>query len=174
MKNIFTSRFLLVAGLIALAAVTRLLPHYPNFTAVGAIALFGGAYLKNKKLAFIVPFAALILTDFIIGFYAYMWAVYLSFAVLVLIGMGIHEKKISNVFLASVSASVIFFLFTNFAVWAMGTMYPHNIAGLITAYVAAIPFFQYSFLGDLLYVGILFGSFELLKVKFPQLTKVKA
>jgi len=164
------SRFLVLAVMILAAAFTRLIPHPPNFTAVGAIALFGGAYFTDKKLAFIIPFITMIITDSIIGFHSTVWAVYLSFALIVLIGFGLMDKKkISNIFLASVSASVLFFVITNFAVWLNGTMYPLNPAGLLACYVAAIPFFHYNLLGDLFYVGIMFGAFELARHKFPQL-----
>src|ERR1035438_6075539 len=84
-KNLLGGKFILAGGLILAAAFTRLIPHYPNFTAVGAIALFGGAYLPNRKLAFAVPFVAMLLTDLIIGFHHTMWAVYLSFGSILLI-----------------------------------------------------------------------------------------
>jgi len=79
-----------------------------------------------------------------------------------------------NILLASVSASVLFFIITNFAQWLSYPLYTKDIPGLITCYVAAIPFFHYTLLGDLFFVGILFSAFELAKVKFPQLEKVKA
>ena len=161
--------------MVLAAAMLRLVPHYPNFTPIAAMALFGGAYFSNKKSAFIVPFAAMFLSDLIIGFHSTMWAVYLSFMLIVFIGFSLKEKKkISNIFVASISSSVLFFVITNFAVWATGTMYPMNFTGLVESYIAAVPFFHYTLLGDLFYVGIFFGAFEIAKTKLPVLAEVKA
>ncbi len=174
-KKLLNPHFLAVTGMVLFAAALRLVPHYPNFTPIAAMALFGGAYFSNKKLAFIVPLAAMFISDLIIGFHSTMWAVYLSFAIVVLIGFGLRRsKKISSIFLAVVSSSVLFFVVTNFAVWMSGTMYPMNAAGLGACYVAAIPFFSYSVLGDLFYAGVFFGLFEFAKYKLPALAEVKA
>lgn len=173
-KKLINPRFLAVTCMVLFAAALRLVPHYPNFTPVAAMALFGGAYFSNKKLAFIVPLAAMFISDLIIGFHSTMWAVYLSFAAVVLIGFNLRKsKKISNIFLAVISSAVLFFVVTNFAVWMMGTMYPMTISGLAESYIAAIPFFSYSVLGDLFYAGIFFGAFEFAKVKFPVLAKAE-
>lgn len=172
-KDLISPRFVVLTAMVFAAALTRLIPHYPNFTAVGAIALFGGAYFSKKYLAFIIPLAAMFLSDIIIGFYSGLWVVYLSFALIVFIGMQIGEKKKpGRVLLASVTSSVSFFLITNFALLYPHT-YPQNLTGIMESYVAAIPFFQYSLLGDLFYVGIMFGVFEIARVKFPMLEKAK-
>lgn len=174
MNSNLTPRFLVLAGMIFIAAFSRLIPHPPNFTAVAAIALFGGAYFSSKYIALLLPLIALLITDLIIGFHNTMWAVYLSFIAVVIIGMMLQDKKKpGNVLLASVSASVLFFVVTNFAVWLMGSLYPKTSEGLVICFTATIPFFHYNLLGDLFFVGVLFGSFELAKVKFPQLAKVK-
>ncbi len=175
MKREFISpRFITLTWMILIVAFTRLIPHYPNFTAIGAMALFGGAYFTNKKLAFIVPFVAMFLTDLILGFHTTMWAVYLSFAIMVLIGIELrHKVRTKNILLAGIVASVIFFIITNFAVWATGLMYPTNFAGLAESYIAGIPFFGYTLSGTLFYSTVLFGSFELIKSKFPKLAVVK-
>ena len=173
-KNLLSSKFIFAAGLILAAAFTRLIPHYPNFTAVGAIALFGGTYLPNKKLAFIVPFVAMLLTDLIIGFHPTMWAVYLSFGLIVLIGIQISKnKKVTNILFATISSSLLFFIITNFAQWLSDPFYAKSGAGLAQCFTMAIPFFGYTALGDLFYVGILFGIYELAKTKFPFYQKVK-
>ncbi len=173
-ENIRNPRFVVLTLIILGAAFTRLIPHYPNFTAVGAVALFGGAYFTKKWLAFVVPLAALFLTDLIIGFYSQMWVVYLSFILIVVIGMSLQgAKKPGKVILASVSASVSFFVITNFAMWYGSSLYPQNFTGIMESYTAAIPFFSYTLLGDLFYVGIMFGVFEIAKVKFPQLAEAQ-
>ena len=166
--------FLILTGMIFIAAFVRLIPHPPNFVPVAAIALFGGAYFTKRWVAFLIPLAAMLITDLILGFHSTMWAVYLSFVIIVGIGMlMIKQKKVSNIFLASVSASVLFFVITNFAVWAFGIYYPKGLSGLAASYTAAIPFFHYTLLGDLFFVTLMFGSFELVKTKYPQLAEVK-
>lgn len=174
-SNNFTSKFWLVSLMILAAAFTRLIPHPPNFTAVGAIALFGGAYFTEKKYAFIIPMLAMLLSDLIIGFHDGMLSVYISFVLIVGIGIVLSRNiKLKNVVAASLLSSVLFFVLTNFQMWIQSTLYAKNISGLIGCYVAAIPFFHYTILGDLAFVGILFGLFAAIQTKFPQLSKVKA
>jgi hypothetical protein len=173
-KNLLSSKFIFAAGLIIAAAFTRLIPHYPNFTAVGAIALFGGAYLPNKKLAFIIPLVAMLLTDLIIGFHPTMWAVYLSFGLIVLVGLQISKnKKITNILFATIFSSILFFLITNFAQWLSDPFYAKTGAGLAQCFTMAIPFFGYTALGDLFYVGLLFGVYEIASTKLPVFQKIK-
>lgn len=173
--NKITVSFWVLALMILAAAFTRLIPHPPNFTAVGAIALFGGAYFSDKKFAFIVPIAAMLLTDLIIGFHSGMLSVYLSFVLIVGIGIVLSRNiKLKNVLVASLLSSILFFVATNFQVWLQSTLYPKNISGLIACYVAAIPFFHYTVLGDFFFVGVLFGLFAILQAKFPLLSRVNA
>lgn len=161
---------MLVAGMIVLAAIMRIVPHMPNFTPVTAMALFGGAYISNKRLAYAVPFIAMLLSDLVLGIHNTMWAVYLSFAAIVTIGMFLREKNtVLKTAGAAVASSVLFFVVTNFAVWLAGGFYSMDLAGLVQCYVAAIPFYQYSVLGDLFYAGVMFGAFELAKNKIPSL-----
>ena len=170
-----TPRFLVLSLMIFAAAFVRLLPHPPNFAPIAAMALFGGAYFTKKSFAFIVPLAAMLLTDAIIGFYDFVWIVYLSFALIVLLGIFMLKKiSVKNIILASVSASVMFFAVTNFGVWALGTLYPKTPTGLMESYIAAIPFFQNSLIGDLFFAGIMFGVYELVKFKVPALSEIKA
>lgn len=170
-----TPRFWILTIMIFAAAFVRLLPHPPNFAPIAAMALFGGAYFNKKSFAFSVPLIAMFLTDAIIGFHSGMWIVYLSFALIVVIGMLMLKKvSIKNVVLASVTASLSFFIITNFGVWAFGTMYPKNIAGLVECYIAAIPFIQNTLLGDLFFSGVMFGIFEFAKTKLPALAQAKA
>lgn len=169
------SKILILAGFVLIAAFSRLIPHPPNFTAIGAMALFGGAYFSKKYLAFLIPLGAMLLTDLVIGFHTTMIAVYISFALIVMIGFSLREnRKAGNLFLASVSSSVLFFAVTNFAVWGMGTFYPLNFTGLAACFTAAIPFFHYNLVGDLLYTAVLFGCFEFAMFKVPALAKIKA
>jgi hypothetical protein len=170
-----TPRFLVLSLMVFGAAFVRLIPHPPNFAPIAAMALFGGAYFNKKLFAFIIPLAAMFLTDAIIGFYSYAWIVYLSFALIVVLGILMLKKvSIKKLILASLTASISFFAITNFGVWALGTLYPKTPAGLLESYIAAIPFFQNSLIGDLFFVGVMFGVYELVKSKVPALAKVKA
>lgn len=170
-----TPRFLLLTGMILAAALVRLLPHPPNFAPIAAMALFGGAYFNKKAFAFAIPLAALLLTDLFLGFHNTMWAVYLSFILIVGLGMFMLKKKsVLRVVIASVSASVLFFVVTNFAFWATDTLYPTTLSGLAACYTAAIPFFHNTLIGDLFFTSVMFGLFELAKTKFPELVRVKA
>lgn len=149
--------------LILLGFTARLFPHAPNFTPIGALALFSGLYL-SKKWAFILPLMTMFLSDLVIGFYnpAIMISVYLSFAAIVGIGLIVKRKKqFSTVLFGTLLGSILFFLITNAAVWAFGTMYPNTAFGLFQSYIMAFPFFKNSLLGDLFYTGVLVGAAEL-------------
>ena len=173
MKQI-TPKFWILTAMIFAAAFVRLIPHPPNFAPVAAMALFGGAYFSKKWAAFLVPIAAMFFTDLILGFHETMWAVYLSFALIVVIGMlMLKEKKIGNIFFASVISSVSFFIITNFGAWLSSGIYPKTTTGLVTCYTAAIPFFHQTLLSDLFFVGVLFGLYHLVKIKFPDLAESK-
>jgi hypothetical protein len=171
MKREINPRLLTLTVMVLAAALIRLLPHPPNFAPIAAMALFGGAYFANKKLAFLIPLAALFFTDAIIGFHYLVPAVYISFALIVAIGLFVQTINVKNIFLASVSASVSFFVLTNFAEWMFGVMYPKTAAGLAMCFTAAIPFFHYTLIGDLFFVSVMFGAFELFRLRFPVLSK---
>ncbi len=168
-------RFLVLTGLIVLAAAARLLPHLPNFTPIVAIALFGGAYFSNKRMAYVVPFLAMLASDYFLGFHSTILFVYAGFALAVGIGF-LLRKKFSAIRLtgAILSGAVLFYLITNFGVWLMTGMYPMTLSGLADSYIAGIPFFQYSLLGDIFYSTVLFGAFELAKNKIPALQMARA
>ncbi len=157
-------KYLPIYLLIALGALARLLPHAPNFAPIAAIALFGGLYLPRKM--FFIPLAAMFLSDLVIGFYSWpiMATVYGCFAIAFLVGQVVKKQKnFRNIFGSTIFNSLLFFVLTNFAVWAFGTMYTHNLSGLATSYVAAIPFFRNTLLGDLTYVTLLVGGYEAIK-----------
>ena len=167
-------KYRLAIGLIALAALTRLLPHPSNFTPIGAIALFGAAYFNRQWLMLAVPFAALFLSDLFLNNVIYRdlyhnqftlitsWWIYAAFALVMLAGMGWFGKKVSTfrVLGASLSASAIFFIVTNFSVWAETSMYPKTVAGLAACFTAGIPFLGNTILGDLFFSAAMFGVYE--------------
>jgi hypothetical protein len=146
--------------IIFFAVTLRLLPHPANFAPIGAMALFGGAYL-DKKYALIVPLVAMLISDLFLGFHATVLYVYSSFLLIGLIGLWLrNHKNIKHVIGASLLSSTLFFLITNFGVWMQGA-YARDITGLIQSYVMGLPFFRNSLIGDLFYVGLFFGAFEL-------------
>jgi hypothetical protein len=163
-------RLLAILSAIFVAAVLRLVPHPPNFTPVGAIALFAGAYLGRRGLAFAAPLGALLLSDLALGFYPELAFVYLSTAAAVIIGWAVASRKtILGVGLAALASSVLFFTVTNFGVWLVMDYYPKTLAGLAACYVAAIPFFQNTLAGDLVFAALLFGGFALAERRVPVL-----
>ena len=172
---------LLLAGLIVLAALSRLLPHPPNFSPVEAVALFGGAYFARRSLALVVPLLGMLLSDFALGLlnggeYASYFTsagfltVYACIALSTLMGFGLRGRVSAlRVGGYSLAGSVLFFLVTNFGAWLASPAYPQDAAGLLAAYVAGIPFFQNTVAGTLLYSALLFGSFALLRERLPAL-----
>ncbi|MBX4186890.1 MAG: hypothetical protein KW802_01345 [Candidatus Doudnabacteria bacterium] len=149
--------------IILLGAVLRVLPHPGNFTPIAAIALFGAVYLKDKRQALLLPVAAMIISDFFIGFDSLQsrLVIYGSFLLVGLIGLAIRQRK--NVFTVSggsILGSTIFYLLTNFVGFYSTKMYPHTWAGQMASYTNALPFYRYTLLGDLFYVTIFFGTYE--------------
>jgi len=169
------SRLIALVTAIVAAAALRLVPHPPNFTPIGAMALFSGAYLGRKALAFAAPLGALLLSDVVLGFYHGQATVYFSVALIVMIGM-VALSRVSplRVGAAAILSSVLFFVVTNFGMWLFSGFYPHTIAGLETCYVAAIPFFQNTIAGDLFYATLLFGGFRVAELLVPALGKGRA
>jgi hypothetical protein len=165
--NMLSPRLAALASMILLAALSRLVPHLPNMSPVAAVALFGGAYFSDRRLAFLVPLSALFLSDLILGFYHHMEIVYGTFMLIVCIGLWLQKNRSPlSIAGAALASSALFFLLTNFGVWAFDSLYPKTLSGLIACYVAAIPFFRNTLQGDLLYTFILFGGFALLERRF--------
>ena len=160
------SRFGLMIGMIFAAAAMRLVPHPPNFESIGAIALFAGAHFDDKRWAFICPLAALFLSDAVIGFHTQMPIVYGTFALVVWLGFFLRERRTAlPITGAALAASILFFVITNFGVWAFDGLYPRTFEGLVVCYIAAIPFFGYTLAGNLFYATLLFGGFALAERK---------
>jgi len=172
---------LVLAGLIVVAALTRLLPHPPNFSPVEAIALFGGAYFASRQWAAVVPLLAMLISDLALGalhgagYATYLggvsfWSVYACLALSVLLGFGLRGKVSGPRVLAyALTGSVLFFAVTNFTAWLSDPQYAKTADGLAAAYIAGIPFFRWTVLGTLAYGAILFGGFALLRRRIPAL-----
>jgi hypothetical protein len=163
-------RAIALISLVLAAAASRLVPHPWNLTSIAAVALFGGAYFQDRRLAFAVPLGALFLSDLVFGLYHGMAVVYVSFAMIVGIGLWLRSRRQPALIAgAALASSVLFFVLTNFGVWASGHLYPRTWAGLVTCYTAALPFFRNSLEGDLLYTLVLFGGFALMERRFEVL-----
>lgn len=168
--------------LILAAAFTRLFPHYPNFTAIGAMAVFGGSVIKDKKNAFLFPIAALLLSDICLqlftttkGFYGIgQFFVYLAFILITALSTFMHRKSAANIALAAVWSGAVFFVISNLGVWITSNFYPKNLTGFTECFVAAVPFYKNEFfgnfvlnsiMGNLFYSFVLFGIYYLIERK---------
>ena len=167
--------------IILTLALSRLLPHMPNFAPITALALFGAVYLSGRY-AFIIPLVAMLISDYLLLyvspfsspmfnfshlvppqalFHSALPFVYVSFLISGLVGLWLKKHRAPvYVVLAAALCSVQFFLLTNAAAWMSG-MYDRSIWGLWEAYLAGIPFFQGTLLGDFFYTTTLFGAYEL-------------
>ncbi|HET8700127.1 MAG TPA: DUF6580 family putative transport protein [Nitrococcus sp.] len=162
---------LVLAGIMLATMAARLLPHPPNFTPVEAVALFGGTYVADRRLAFLLPLLALLLSDLVLGFAVYgyglvyggMAFVYASVALITALGRWQLRRRasVSRVATCALMAASLFFVVTNFGVWLTSGLYPHNASGLLACYVAGLPFFHYALAGALGYTVLLFGGLAL-------------
>ena len=157
--------------LIILAAMSRLVPHPPNFTPIGALGLFAGSYIAVRRY-WLVPLLALLISDIFIGFYhpVTMVSVYLAFIICTVIGRMVllDKRNVLRIGATTLSASVVFFVVSNFGDWLSGINYPLTWDGLATCYVMAIPFFGNTVMGDLFYVALLFGTYEMVRTWIMQ------
>lgn len=178
-----------LTAFILLAAFSRIIPHIPNFSPLGAMALFGAAHFTKKWQAFLIPIAATWVSDLFINnmiyaeyypnftwFYQGFYWQYASYLAIVLSAIFILKKiNPARVLVGAFSSTAIFFLLSNFGCWIGSTFYPQNFGGLITCYAAGIPFLKGTMLGDVFYSTALFGSYSLVQNSFPvlRLPKVK-
>ena len=165
-------RFLSLIVMTFTGAAMRLVPHPPNFTPIAAMALFAGAHFSRKRHAFAVPLLAMFLSDLVIsgGYHALMPVVYGCFAGTVGLGLLVRRRRTPfAVGGAALAGFVLFFVVTNFGVWLVFGLYPKSLAGLISCYVAAIPFFRHTLAGDALFTVLLFGGFALAERFMPVL-----
>jgi hypothetical protein len=171
-QGMSTSRILVIAGLIAAAALSRLLPHPSNFTPIGAMAIFGGACVGRLGLAMLLPAIAMLVSDAILGFSAATPIVYGCFAIDVLIGRWLRGRRtLVPIAVAVLVGSIQFFAFTNFACWV--DFYPHTLAGLSECYALAIPFFQNTLAGDAFFATVLFGGLAVVEYGCPAARETK-
>ena len=158
-----SNKYILILSLIIVTALSNiLLTNIPNFSPIASVALFSGFYLSNKKLALLIPIACILVSDYFIGFHSLMWAVYISFALTVIMGIKMKTSSGKNVIINSVLSSLVFFLITNSAVWMMGGFYTSDLSGLALCLSMGIPFYKYTLLSSLIFSTALFGGFQIL------------
>jgi len=167
-KESMIVRTIVILAMIAMAAALRIAPHPWNFTPVGAMALFSGAVVKDRRLAFLFPLLALFVGDIFVGFHKLMPVVYVSFLINVALGYWIHDRRTTlRISAITLLGAIQFFLVTNFGVWAFLDSFRRTTAGLIACYVAGLPFLWNTLGGDALYAALLFGGFALAERFFP-------
>lgn len=151
----------LALGLIIIGVLSRLVPHPPNVTAVIGASLLAGYAVRNLWVAALVPVAIMALGDLVLGWHSSALFTYAGMLAATIIGRGlIRELSVVRVGAAGFLASAAFFVISNFGVWA-GGYYGYTLDGLVACYVAAIPFWGMSLIGDLGSTAILFGLFVL-------------
>jgi hypothetical protein len=164
------ARLLAVLSLVMIGLMSRFLPHPPNFTAISALALFAGVQLRSQKLALLVVFLSLFLSDLVLGLHQLVPVVYGCFALTVFLGARFCQiKAATRTPFVLISSTLLFFTVTNFAYWAMGDLYPKTSEGLTLCFMAALPFLGHQLMGDLFFGASLFGGLWLLEKTFPQI-----
>ncbi len=152
--------------LICLVTFFRIIPHAPNFTPMGAVAVISGRHY-SVKMSLLVTIVSMLVSDFILSLvYGYRFLgyislfVYAAFVVQALLGRYFRSVKGGSL-IAAVSGSLVFFIVTNLAVWLQGTMYPHTLTGLGNCFIAAIPFYRMTLLGDVCWTAALSSLYYL-------------
>ncbi len=182
-KNV---RLGVLIALILAAAFSRVIPHMPNFSPLGAIGLFGAAYLLKKWQAFLIPLGATWLSDLFINnviyaryyptftwFYQGFFWQYGTYLIITLVGIFIFKRITPLRVLAGVLASTtLFFLITNFSAWPGEPTYSQDFQGLLSCYASGLPYLKGTLLGDLFYTIVLFGIFAFMQKQFPSLQAV--
>lgn len=156
--------YLSYSVVVLTAVFLRLIPHIPNVSPIGALALFSGMMMSSWGRV-MLPIIAMVISDLFLGFHATIPFVYGSFLLIVAIGYFLRKKvSILSVGLGSFVGSILFFVITNFGVWATSSMYAKNVAGLLNCYNMGLPFFRNTVLGDMFYIAIFFFGYRILKL----------
>ena len=153
--------------LLVVAILTRLVPHHDwlNFTAVGGALLYFGARRPWREM--LAPLAALMATDYVLTVftyhYAFRWQAYVTTWAwyLAVMALGWILLRTRTTFVRVAAGALLgptsFFIVSNYAVWAAGTMYPHTGSGLVACYAAAIPFYRNDLISTAIVAGLAFG-----------------
>jgi hypothetical protein len=164
--------------LIVIASLYRIMPGRPfGFAPQWAMMIFGGAVIKDKKLAFLVPILSLFISDALYevlyrsgvgnipGFYSGQITNYILFAAMTIFGFMITRINVLQIFGASVAAPTAFFILSNFMVWIEGGGYGHpkTFSGLMATYADGVPFYGWSIVSSIVFCALLFGGYLLLR-----------
>jgi hypothetical protein len=175
MKKLLTAQTLFFASLVLIAAVSRWIPHVPNWTPLLGLALFAGCRLKPTWLAALVPLAAMLISDIALGFHETVVAVYVSLALIAVLPLAFAKTgaaiRVSSSLMMSGLAAIGFFMITNFGVWLSSGLYAKTAAGLWTAYVMGLPFLAGTFASTVL---SLFAFYAFERLVLPQAIAEKA
>jgi hypothetical protein len=175
-RNIWVTVFIMVIAAIRVGInINGQLHPLTNFSAIGAMALFGGAYFSKRIPSFAVPLLTLFISDVILALTVYSkyshgilysgwYWVYGAFALMVIAGKFlIREVSIKNVLIAALTITFIHWVVSDIGVWLNGTTYPKTMTGWWACLAAAIPFERNFLVGTLFYSGLMFGGFEWIK-----------
>jgi len=147
-------------------ALSRIIPHPPNFTPILASAIMAPMLIKDRWFGIAIPIVAMFISDVIIGFYSYQFVIYSSILAIALVSP--MRKNYVRLGIMAVGGSVWFFITTNFAEWMIWDYYPKTIEGLITCYTLAIPFFKNTLISTCLFTGLLTFSIKYLEVVYKK------
>ena len=155
------TKITIAVALVLFGVISRYLPHPPNFAPIAAIGLFAGVYLP-RRYAVALPLIAMVISDIFLGFHGLIFWTWGSFALIGLFSSQVLRKNVNPgaIVASSIGASLLFYLVTNFGVWAEGLLYPQNFTGLASSYLNALPFLRNTLLGDLAYTVAIFASYE--------------
>ena len=148
--------YLLFFGVIL--ALSRIIPHPPNFTPILASAIMAPILIKDRWFGIAVPIVAMFISDVIIGFYSYQFVIYASILAIALVAP--MRKNYVRLGIMAVGGSVWFFITTNFAEWLIWDYYPKTIEGLISCYTLAIPFFKNTLISTCLFTCLIVISIK--------------
>jgi hypothetical protein len=187
----FNPRTIVLFLIIIAVAALRLLIQFTgqsgpisNFTPIGAMALFGGAYFKGKIKPFVLPLFTLFISDVVLSFTIYSsfrtgllytgwyWT-YAAFALMVLAGkLLIKNVNVKNIFLSVIIITIIHWLVSDIG----GCLSEKTAATVLSLYderlITAIPYELNFFGASLIYGALMFGSFEWLQRKYPKINLV--
>ena len=146
-------KIVLFVYFVGLVALSRVIPHPPNFTPILASAIMAPLLIKDRFFGIAIPIFGMFVADIVIGFHPYQLVIYFTIATIGLVStMKVNYVKLG---LLAIGSSVWFFLTTNFAVWLAWDFYPKSFEGLITCYTLALPFFTNTLISTVLFTGIL-------------------
>ena len=167
---LFVFSLLIVAG-----ALYRLMPGRPmNFAPQIAMAIFGGAVIKDKKWAFALPLFSMFLSDALFqvlnnagilhnmpGFYEGQWVNYILLAGLSFFGIMMKKISLLNIAKAAVAAPLVYFILSNGATWLGGGGFgrPRSFSGFVMAMQDGLPFLQNSMVSTAVFSAVFFGFY---------------